>query len=271
MRIKQQRLKLYMTAWCLLLLVLCVPGMVSAEAISKAYRIEGNPTNGSLVSLDASKPGTGHLANIENSTDLLGTVVGRDDSLLAIDPADDKVQVAIGGEAPVLVSTVNGDIKTGDMISVSPLTGVGMKAGPGVPVIGTAQADFTARSTGATTRQVTDKNGGTETVSVGFVPVKIQVNNSPNNAESLNSLQRIVQGLTGRVIPTVRIILSLVIAVITLITLTTLIYGSIFGSIISIGRNPLAKSDILKSLRSVLVLALLLALVAGVALVLLLS
>ncbi len=248
-----------------------LPVVVHAAAISRSYHIDGGPTKGSLVALDTSKSGTGHLANIANSSNLLGAVVGQNDSLLAIDPSDNTVQVAIGGEAPVLVSTINGDIKAGDLISVSPLIGLGMKAQPGLPVIGQAQMAFTAQSAGAATRQVTDRSGKTKSVQVGFVGVEIRVNNSTDGTASLNALQRVAQSLTGRVISTARILLSLVIAVITLVTLTILIYGAIFGSIISIGRNPLAKSDIIRSLRSVLLLALLLSAVAGIALVLLLS
>jgi hypothetical protein len=146
-----------------------------------------------------------------------------------------------------------------------------MKAEEGLPVIGRAQTAFTAQSKTGTSRQITDKNGKTKNVQMGFVSVEIKINTSPEGTAPINTLQKIAKGITGRVISTVRIIMSLVIAVITLVTLTILVYASIFGSIISIGRNPLAKSAIMGSLRSVLVLSLLLTVVAGISVVLLLS
>ncbi|MDO8335657.1 MAG: hypothetical protein Q7T74_02645, partial [Candidatus Saccharibacteria bacterium] len=188
-----------------LLLFVLVPVGVSASAISRSYRIDGSPSKGNLVSLDASQSGVGHLANITNSSDLLGAVVGQDDSLLVIDPTDGTVEVAIGGTAPVLVSTVNGDIKVGDLISVSPIIGVGMKAEEGLPVIGRAQTAFTAQSTTGTSRQITDKNGKTKNVQMGFVSVEIKINTSPEGTAPINTLQKIVKGITGRVISTVRI------------------------------------------------------------------
>lgn len=260
-----------LTASVLLLLLLVVPATAYASTISRSYTIEGGPTKGNLVSLDITKPGTGHLATIANSSDLLGIVVGRGDSLLAIDPSDSTAQVAIEGTAPVLVSTINGDISKGDLISVSPLSGLGMKAQPGLPVIGSAQAAFTSQSSAATTQQITDKGGKSRSVKVGFTSVAIKINTSTEGSTSINSLQKAVKSLTGRVIPTVRIIISLVIVTITLVTLVMLIYASIFGSIISIGRNPLAKSAILRTLRSVLALSALLAAMTAVALLLLLS
>lgn len=254
-----------------LFVLLIVPSSVCAAAISKSYRVDGNPTKGNLVSLDTKQPGTAHLATMDNSSGLLGVVVGQGDSLLAINPDDNLVQVAIDGEAPVLVSTSNGDIAKGDLISVSPLSGLGMDAEAGLPVIGRALTAFSADSSQAVAQQVTDKNGKTTTVKIGFVNVDINVNTSTDTSSSLNALQRLVKSLTGHVIPTARIIVALAVALVTLVVLTILIYASIFGSIMSIGRNPLAKSSILRALRSVLLLALLLAVVAGVAMVLLLS
>lgn len=261
----------YLISILALLALLIVPVSVCAAAISQSYRVDGNPMKGNLVSLGTGKSGTAHLATVANSSGLLGVVVDQNGSLLAINPDDNLVQVAIDGDVPVLVSTSNGNVAKGDLISVSPLSGVGMKAEAGLPVIGRALTSFSTNSSQATIQQVTDKNGKTTTVKIGFVNVDINVNTSTDTSSSLNALQRLVKSLTGHVIPTARIIVALVVAIVTLVVLTMLIYASIFGSIMSIGRNPLAKTSILRALRSVLLLALLLAVVAGVAMTLLLS
>jgi hypothetical protein len=76
-------------------------------------------------------------------------------------------------------------------------------------------------------------------------------------------LQRAIQAVTGRTIPTSRIVISIAVALIALLTLITLIYASIYGSIMSIGRNPLAKYAVFRTLGSVIGLALLVSIISA--------
>jgi hypothetical protein len=173
--------------------------------------------------------------------------------------------VATTGTASVLVSTLNGDIKVGDQVAVSPFNGVGMKATSGSKVVGLAQTDFNGGTAGATTDEVTTKDGHAHSVKVGYLRVNIALGtNSSVASGNVNGLQKIVQSITGHTVPTIRIIISLAVAVIALLALITLVYASIYGSIISIGRNPLAKYAVFRTLGSVLGLALLTSVVAGI-------
>jgi hypothetical protein len=245
---------------------------VAASTISQAVKIGGTVSRGNLVTLSSSHEGTGTLASVQNGDGLLGVVVEADDSLLAIDPGRGTVQVAVGGTAPVLVSTLNGSIHRGDRVSVSPVAGIGMKSEPGLPLIGYARSDLSARTAITTERSIKGEDGTIKRVLVGFVNVEINVHTSDLQASNTPSsrLQTIVRQWTGRDVSLVRIIVALTITVVTLITLSILTYGSIYGSIISIGRNPLAKLSIFRTLRSVLFLELVLGLVAAVLVVLLL-
>jgi len=248
------------------------PVAASSANISHSYHSLGSIPNGSLVSLDASRSDYVQLGDTGNGSRLLGVAVAKDDSLLAVDPADDRVQVATTGNATALVSDLNGDIKVGDQISVSPFSGVGMKASPGLYVIGLAQTPFSKSSQSVQEQTVTDKQGHSSRIEIGYVKVNVAVGRGINGsgAQILNGLQRLGQSLTGKVISTPRLVISLVVTFVATLSLITLMYASIYGSIISIGRNPLAKYAVFRTLGSVLGLAVLTAAVAGLTLVLLL-
>ena len=202
---------------------------------------------------------------------MVGVAVASDDSLLAVDADSGRTQVATSGSADVLVSTLNGDIKVGDQIAVSPFNGVGIKAVPGSHIIGQAQVGFNGGQ-GAITQTVTDRDGKEKEIKVGLVTVNISVgtDTTSGGGEDLNALQRAAQSLTGHTVSTTRVIIALVVAVVTLMILITLIYGSIYSSIISIGRNPLAKYAVFRTLGSVLAVASLVAVLAGTMIFLLL-
>ncbi|MFO0781954.1 MAG: hypothetical protein U0524_03650 [Candidatus Saccharimonadales bacterium] len=241
-----------------------VAGAIAAE-ISKAYKTSQDIPDSSLVSLDPSKSGYVQLANTANGSQLFGVAVKSEDSLLAVDSQGGKVQVATTGSATVLASTLNGPIKVGDLISVSPFDGIGMKSTPGANVIGLALTELNSSTDGVVRKQVTDKSGKTSSIDVGMVRITIGVGSdtSAGNGEELTGLQRFAKSLTGKVISPARIVISIVVAVIAITVLITLIYGAIYGSIISIGRNPLAKNAIFRSLSSVVLMAVITAVLAG--------
>ncbi len=246
-------------------------GLASAAAssanISHSYQATVSIPNGSIVSLDPKQSDFVEPANTTNGAQLLGVAVAGNDSLIAVDVTPGAVQVATTGSASALVSTLNGDIKVGDQVGVSPFNGVGIKALPGSRVIGLAQTAFNGSTEGATSEQITDKNGKTSTVKAGYVRVNIAIGTNATvlTAANLNSLQKLTKTLTGHTVSTERVAISLAIAIAAMLALVTLIYASIYGSIVSIGRNPLAKYSVFRTLGSVLVLALLTTVVSGLA------
>lgn len=239
--------------------------------ISKSYDSNQSIPNGSLVSLGADKNDFVVLANTDNSGRLIGVGVDSSDSLLAVDPEDSKVQVATSGSAVVLVSTLSGEIKPGDQIGASPFNGIGMKAQQGVRVIGLAQTAFNESSEGGARKQVTDKDGKSQQVYVGYVRVSIAVgSNAASSTDKLNPLQKAVQSLTGRTIATWRIVASLTVLTVAFLVLVTLIYSSIYSGIVSIGRNPLAKYSVFRAMGTVMAMAVGIVIVAGLSVFLLL-
>jgi hypothetical protein len=242
----------------------------ASATISHSYHSSGRITPGSLVSLDPSQSNKIELSDLDNGKQLIGIANGQ--SIIAIDPDSGNTKVATNGTVDALVSNLNGNISTGNDVSVSALQGVGMKAGPGSHAIGLAEANFNNQSSGVQSQVIKDDNGNSHSILVGTIPINISITTLPiSSGIKLNSLQQIIKSLTGHTLSTSRIILALIIALITIVLLVTLTYASIYGSIISIGRNPLARIVILRSLSGVIVMALLTAVVACISIIFLLS
>ena len=263
-------LRVLLTGLVVALAVLSLsPASASSSAnISRAYKPNTAIPNGSLVSLNKDQSDYVELASTANASLLLGVAVASDDSLLAVNASNTTVQVATSGTASVLVSDLSGPIKVGDQVTVSPFEGVGMLQKSGGRVIGLAQTEFTGQGSSATSQEVTDKAGNKKTINVGLIRVTIGAGITSNSGQTsegeLNALQKIAKNLVGHQVATWRIIMSIVIVTVTFAALITLTYAAIYGSIISVGRNPLGSSAIFRTLRSVLFMAVLTAAVAGI-------
>lgn len=249
-----------------------LPVAAATANISKSYGFTTPIMADSLVSVDSSNPSDVVAANTNNQKQLIGVAVQNTDSLVAINPSKNKIQVASTGSAVAMVSNINGDIQPGDQVSVSPLDGIGMKASAGSEVIGIAQKAFSSISPNASKKTLKEINGNNSTIFIGYIPVAIQIGQAPASINpQLNFFQRIGLSLTGKIIPTYRVILSIVVATVTFFGLLVLIYASIYGSIISLGRNPLAKESIYKTLTKILVMVVIAGMVASTVVYLLLN
>ncbi len=243
----------------------------ATASVSRSYSSASPIEPGNIVSLTTLQSKTVTLANTSNSDNIIGVVVALDDAIIEVDPSETKVQITSSGLANVLVSDVNGDIKIGDKVAVSPFDGLGMKSGTGERIIGLAQSGFDSGSETLTTVDVKDKSGNSKKLRVGRVQINVVIgNDDAAGDEKLTGLQNFVKSLTGHTVSTFRLLTSLVIGILSLLALLVLVYSAVFGSIISIGRNPLAEGSVFRALRSVLFLAVLVVAVALVFIYLLL-
>jgi hypothetical protein len=255
----------------MLLLLSLTPANASSANISHSYSANNMISPGTLVSLDPNRTDYVEESNSDNGESLLGVAVAVNDSLLAEDASSGTVQVATSGTANTLVSTINGSVTVGDQISVSPVDGLGMKAAPGAFVIGLAQTALNSNSTGVIAHNVVNKSGKSTTIYVGYVRLGISIGAGMSDQTNQNSgIQQLGRDITGRDISSARVIVSFIIALVAVISLITLIYASIYSGIISIGRNPLAKYAVFRSLSSVLIMIVLIVIIASVTVVLLL-
>lgn len=248
------------------------PAEAVSANISHSYKSATTVVKGSLVSLDPTRTNYIQPANTGNGSRLLGIVVASNDSLLAVNDSSGSAQVATSGNATMLASTLNGDLKLGDQVSVSPFNGVGMKAAPGAEVIGLAQTQLDASTPGVSRQTVTDREGKQRQIEVGLIQVSVDIRDNPVNQGSsqLAGLQKLVRNITGRTVSTTRIFAAMGVAVISMLALVTLIYASIYSSILAVGRNPLAKYAVFRTLWSVVAVAVLAALISGLVLFMLL-
>jgi len=206
---------------------------------------------GALVSLKQGTPNTLELGTEDNAERLLGVVGNK--SVIELTTGKSSVQVVTNGSVTVLVSDINGSIKDGDKIAASPIAGVGMKATASTLVIGTAQADLSTADTDS--RSVTDRHGKEKTVRIGAIPVqvdKVFYQATPSQNSFLPPvLQQFASTVAGHEVSSMRVVISALLVLLLFTVVTVLLYSSIRSSIISIGRNPLSKESIYKSLLEV--------------------
>lgn len=253
---KQQKL---LAKWsALLFIALVMVGVIAAPtfaaddtaAISQGFQTEGETTPGALVSFaDKSKNAAVRAANIDNGDRLIG-VVSRN-PLVELSGSAQKTQVVISGTTMTLVSTINGDIKYGDKITTSPLSGIGMKATSSGLVLGTAAQGFSGAQQ-VTERTIRDRNGVEKTVKIGLLPVQVNVSyyRAPEDDQTVLPafLQQFVNAVAGRPVGLIRSLLALFLLIAGFGSVAILIYASIRSSIISIGRNPLSAPAVHRSL-----------------------
>ena len=230
-------------------------------SLSQGFATSQDIPTGSLVALDNKNSGAVVVANTDNVNRLFGVVVPPSSASISLSgTGSGQVQVVTSGTANVLVSTIGGTIHVGDYITVSPIAGVGEKAGgASTRVVGTAQADFDGTSDGSTKSTVDTGSGKTE-VSVGQVPVVISVSSytaseGKQNYVVPNWLQNLSNTLAGKSVSPIRIIIAGLILVAALTSISVLLYAAVRNSIISIGRNPLSRGSVLKGLMQVIAIA----------------
>lgn len=229
-------------------------------SVSQGFATSTPIASGSMVSLDPKSTGSVEVADLNNVSRLFGVVVPASSASISLSGSGDgQVQVVTSGTVSVLVSTYGGAIHVGDYITVSSIAGVGQKVTGPARVIGTATADFDGTGDGVTKRTVDDGSTKKE-VSIGQIPVVISVSSytkddGKQNYVVPNWLQNLSNTLAGKSVSPIRIIMAGLILIVALISISVLLYSAVRNSIISIGRNPLSKSSVLRGLLQVIAIA----------------
>lgn len=239
-------------SFLMLMVVFFAPSGLNAElqaaAIAQSFDTEGaKVVEGALVSLKSGKPGVVELANTSNAHQLVGAVGEK--PLVELGGSSSAAQVVTSGVAVVLASDIEGEIKTGDKITASPISGVGMKASSGVMVVGTAQADLASAET--TEHFITDVNGNVHTVKVGLIPTQVDVafySETGDRSYVPAFLQEFANAVAGKQVATIRVLIAVLILLLAFVSIAVLLYAAVKSSIISIGRNPLSEGSVRKGL-----------------------
>lgn len=246
-----------------LTLLFATPAGVSYAAGQSAVISQGFTSSddsiveASLVSTVDSDSKRVELATTKNASRLAGVVSNTSLVQLSGTSGTTKVQVAISGTASVLVSDINGGIKAGDKITISPISGVGMTAASDAQVIGTASSDFSGK--GAKTMDIKDRSGKKRTVHVGTIPVQIAISYyvAPTSNILPPFLQSLANNIAGRPVSVARVLMGSVLILFAFVSIFALIFTSVRSGLISLGRNPLAAGAIQRSLVGMVITTLL--------------
>lgn len=186
---------------------------------------------------------------------MLGVVIPQTSATIVLTPQNDssqQVYVAPSGRYYVLVSNQQGNIKAGDYLEVSSIPGIAMLATSQDPlIIGRAVDSFSSsKAIGNTVLQ--NPSGKAVTVAIGRTIVDLQLAPNPLYLKNSNSvlvfLTRAEYDVTNKAVSPIRTYLSGLIFLATIIISIVVLYSGTRSSIISVGRNPLAKQAISRSL-----------------------
>ncbi|MBI2798347.1 hypothetical protein HYX70_03575 [Candidatus Saccharibacteria bacterium] len=240
------------------LVLILVAQASTAATVSQGYQSNDILVTGNIVSTNSNANNYQvQLATTDNFNNLLGIVVTPNSTLLSIDNTSSSAQVASSGVANGFVSDINGNISKGDAVAISPIAGVGMKATQPTRIVGVAQADFKS-ATNVQSKNLVDKQGQSKQVRVGLIPVLVNVgdyqpSNYSGNSAVVRGVQSAVSNLAGRSVSATRAMAAFGVITLAIILAIIVLYASVTGSIRSIGRNPLAKKSVLRSLAQVIV------------------
>jgi hypothetical protein len=239
------------------LIITSIASPLSAQSVTQGYGTDSVLRRGTVVSLDENDTTKVVSANKLNQNRLHGVVVAPNDSSFTISSTNEKTFVATIGRYDVLVSTEAGIIKPGDFISISNISGIGLKAREFDSfTIGKAIEGFEGGGNSISRTSLNDSAGNTIDVAIGRVLVDISVGPNPLLRPVDSSLPKFLQKAAEMVAnkPTspVRVYISIFILLSAGGLSGSLLYSGVRSSIISIGRNPLSRKSVTKSLMQII-------------------
>ncbi len=254
--ISWQRL-LALAGLCFLIL-LSMRHPLSAQAVSEGYNSDQVLQRGMIVRLKKDDNTKIEAVGADNAEHMHGVVVAANDAPVTLAKDGQKVFVATGGHYDVLVNNQNGAVNPGDYVAVSALAGIGMKAGTKEPyVIGRALKSFDGTKDVISSVEVKDSAGANRTVAIGRVQVDVGVAKNPllkaTEPNVPQFLQKAASVVAGRPVNAIRIYVGILIFGITTVVAASLMYGGIRSGLISIGRNPLSRKSIMRSMFQVII------------------
>jgi len=223
-----------------------------ADSFVQSFNSQGSIGIGWVVAIDKKSPQTVEAAPASDSTQMYGVVVDPSLAAVAIQNNGQQVFVANSGSYQVLVSSDEGAIKIGDYISMSNINGIAAKASPlENAVLGRALTSFDGK-----TGVITSAGGS----SIGRITIDIEPGRNPLSRDSVavpSALRTLGDSIAGKTVTALRIYSALAVFLMTAIIAACLLWIGIRSGMIAIGRNPLSKHSILRSLAEVIIIAVL--------------
>lgn len=241
------------------------------HAVTQSYNADPSVQSSMIVELKPKDPSTVIPLKYEDIRHMLGVVVPTGDASIVLTPAKitkQQVLVATTGHYYVLVSNQQGPIKVGDGLTISALAGIGMKASESESqIIGKAAGDFNGTSNVLGSVKLKDTVGKQSTVAIGRVPVDISISHNPLSQKTADYvpgfLAKAAVAVASKPVSAARIYLSLVLLFVAAFITGSVLYSGIRSGMIAVGRNPLSKKSIIRSLIETVIAGLII-FVAGV-------
>lgn len=274
-------------ASCLLAILAFTPLAWAAEGdtenqkapVTQSYKASENVKKGMIVRLKPKDSTAVVSLSYENDNHMLGLVVASNEAALTLSQKsnDRQVYVATYGNYEVLVSNQNGVIETGDYIGISNLNGIGMKADARQDmVVGKALEGFNGTNDVIGTAELSTPDGPA-TVSLSRIAVSVNVRKNPLKTPGFpDRITRFLSALgytvnDGQPVSPIRLYLALAVLFIAALVSGSLLFAAVRNAMVSIGRNPLAKSSIVKSMLQAVITSLIIFIIGIFAVYLLLK
>lgn len=253
-----RRLRALVTVTAVLLMAcfVTVPALAASsidESLVHSYGTDANVRLGMLVALSAKDPNKVEPLTATNVNQMFGVAISPSDAPITVSgDAGTQVYVATAGQYDVLVSNQNGIVKAGDYISISALNGIAMKATDDQStILGRAAANLTSNH--ILQNNVKVKTGsGDQVVSIGIVPVTIAIGGNPNAGHGTGNLPGFLQvasnNIAAKPVAASRVYAGIAVLLLSTFISGAVLYSGVRGSLLSIGRNPLARHSILGGL-----------------------
>jgi len=239
------------------LIVISLTSPLSAQSVTQGYSTDKVLQRGTVVSLDQEDTSKVVSATRLNQDRLHGLVVASNDSSFTLSNETEKTFVATIGRFEGLVSTEAGTIQPGDFLTISNVSGIAMKAGEFDPyTLGKAIEGFDGTDNSVSSTELKDSIGNTQKVSIGRIMIDISVGSNPLLRPVESSLpqflEKAAETIANKQVSSVRVYIGIFILLSASAIAGSLLYSGIRSSMISIGRNPLSKQSIAKSLAQII-------------------
>jgi len=229
----------------------------SADSVVAGYKSKGDIQTGFLVALVKGTQDTVEAVPSDGADRIYGVVIDPSEAPLTLNrQVEGQVFVATTGNYDVLVSTERGKVRAGDYLSISSNAGIASRAASSQQaIIGQALEEFDGKK-GAITQA--------GNFQIGKIKVNIDPRRNPiatNDVYVPGFLRSVGQAIAGKQVTAQRIYLSVIFLIAAVSLATVLLWASVRGGMIAMGRNPLNRGHILNSMFKVVTAAVLIFLI----------
>lgn len=247
-------------AFCLLLSLVFISRQhpLQAQTVTEGFSSTEQLQRGMIVSAVKDHSDQIKATTKDTVRDTYGVVVSSNDTPVTLSQEGQQYYVATVGHFDVLVSNQNGNIKKGDYVAISALPGIGMKAGDKDLIsMGRALADFDPKKDIVSVSKLKDTSGKEFEVSIARIQLQINIGRNPllksTEPELPDALKKLTDAVAGKQTSALRGYIALTVFILTTVAAASLMYGGVRSAITSVGRNPLSKKSITRSMLQVIV------------------